>query len=333
MKETKRILALCDPEEEYAQLMTEFIRKYRELPWEIRTYTNPRELLKEQKDLFVMLVVAESAYCEEMELLGPLKLVVLNESGMVRWNHVTYVDKYQPAEEVLRCILQLYMEAEDDCLPRFQRNYHTVLFGFFTPVHRSLQTSFALTMSQLLAREHATLYLNFESYAGIGELLPNMQTPDLTDLMLFLNADKEKLRLKMQTICKKLGGLDYIPPMKSGQNLLMITKEEWVRLLQRIEELGEYEYVVLDLSESLQGLFEILRLCRKIFTMTGEDKSGHGKLLQYEQLLSLYDYEDVIHKTERLQLPSIQKLPEHPEQLTKGELAVLVNRILEEELT
>ena len=30
-------MALCDTEEEYAQLMTEFLRKHKDLPWELHT--------------------------------------------------------------------------------------------------------------------------------------------------------------------------------------------------------------------------------------------------------------------------------------------------------
>ena len=126
------------------------------------------------------------------------------------------------------------------------------------------------------------------------------------------------------------GNLDYIPPMKSGQNLLTVTAAEWLGLLSKIEELEEYEYVILDLSESMQGLFDILRLCRHIFTLTREDRVARSKLLQYEQILSLYEYEDLLDKTKRVSLSHIRRLPEELEQYTKGDLADLVKELLKE---
>ncbi len=84
----------------------------------------------------------------------------------------------------------------------------------------------------------------------------------------------------------------------------------------------------MDLSESIQGLYEILRLCRKVYTLTREDRIARSKLLQYEHVLSLYEYGDVLGKTEKLSLSHIQKLPEEPELLTKGELAELVEGLL-----
>ena len=325
-----KTLALCDPEEEYAQLMTDYLKKQKNLPWELRTYTNVQELLESELETVALFVVAESAYVEEFQQFAPARLVVLNESGLMRWENIIYVDKYQKAENVLRVLLEAYMEIADNPLPRLQKNCKTVFIGNYSPVHRSMQTSMALTLSQLLAKEHPTLYLNFEHYAGIAELIPDMQTHDMADLLYFLNTEKERFRLRFQSMLKHIGSLDYIPPMKSGQNLLTVTPTEWLGLFEKIEELGEYEYVVLDLSESMQGLFQILRLCRKVFTVTREDRIAQSKLLQYEQLLSLCECGDVLDKTRRLSLSHIRRLPEELEQLTKGDLAELVKGLMKE---
>lgn len=330
MKEEENVMALCDTEEEYAQLMTEFLKKSRELPWKIHTYTSVQELMKEEGSSPVMLVVSESAYDEELQKLEALRTVVLSESGVMKWEGVCYVDKYRQAEDVLKELLQIYMEIADTGLPKLKKSGSITLIGNYSPVRRAMQTSFSLTMGQILAREHATLYLNFEHYAGIPELRPDIHSSDMADLLYFLKADKEKFGLRLRSVCKRMGNMDYVPPMKSGQNLLAVTAAEWAALLQRIEEMGEYEYVILDLSESMQGLFEILRECKVVFTLTQEDRIARSKLLQYEQLLALYEYEDVLEKTRRLRLPQIQRLPENIEQLTRGDLAALIRELLKE---
>jgi len=327
--ELHKVLALCDGEEEYAQLMSEFLRKHKNLPWTIHTYTNVDDLQKSEKSVD-MLVISETLFEEKASEFAAGRTVVLNESGIRKWENVVYVDKYQEAEEVLRYLLEIYVEIADVLLPGLFRKYKTVFIGNYTPEHRSMQTSFALTMSQLLAREHPTLYLNFEHCAGISELLPDMQTLDLADLLYFLNAEEDKFRLRMQSMLKHCGPLDYVPPMKSGQNLLSITPGEWMELLHKLEELGEYEYVVLDLSESMQGLFEILRICDRVYTLTREERLAKAKLAQYEQVLALYQYDDVLQKTQHLTIPHIRKVPSELEQLTKGDLAKLVAELLRE---
>jgi len=328
IQKTEKIMLLCDEEEEYAQLMSEFLRKHKNLPWGLRTYTSAEKMMRQEHDA-ELLVVAESAYTDKMQSLCPGRVIVLNESGILKWEGVNYVNKYSQAEEVLRQVLTFYAEVSDVQMPKLADSMHTKFIGNYSPVRRSMQTSFSLALGQMLAKEHRTLYLNFEHYAGTLGLSPDLQACDMADLLYFMNAETEKFRIRMQAMVKHIGNLDYIPPMKAGQNLLSITEGEWLGFLQKLEELGEYEYVILDLSESMQGLFEILRLCRKVFTTSAKDRAAECKLTQYEQVLALYEYEDVLQKTNRLDLTHIRRLPSEPEQLTRGELAEVVQRLIQ----
>ena len=326
-----KILTLCDTEEEYAQHMTEFLEAHKEMPWEIHTYTEVPGLVefagREQVEL---LVVAENAYTEDVRNLAASRTILLNESGVRKWNCVKNVNKYQQAENVFREIVEVYMEVAGIQLPRLAAENDVKFIGMYSPVRRCLQTSFALTLGQMLAQKHRTLYLNFEHYAGITELLPDLQTRDLADLIFFLTSDRDKFLLRMQTMLRRKGDLDYIPPVKAGQNLLTVTPEEWRNLMQRIVELGEYEFVILDLSENIQGLFDILRSCCKVFTLIREDAVARSKINQYEQVLSLYEYEDVLDKTRKYSLPLFRRLPDQIEQFTRGELADYVRNIIGE---
>ena len=325
----KDVLVLCDREEEYAGLMTEYLRLHKELPWEIHTYTKMETLMqKERKASIALLVVAESIYDEDVKGLRPGKLIILNESGVIREKGIHNINKYQQADLVLKSLLEIYTEIAKGQLPRLAEGYQTKLIGVYSPVRRCYQTTFSLTMGQILAEEKRTLYLNFEHYAGIRELLPDMQIKDMADLLYFLNAEKEKFQLRMQSMLQRAGNLDYIPPMKSGQNLLDVTADEWIRLLQNMMETGEYEYIILDLSESMQGLFDILRICNKVFTLTQEDRVAQCKLMQYEEVLRLYEYEDVLGKTCKCSIPKISRMPGELEQYTKGELAKYVRKQL-----
>lgn len=323
------ILALCDGEEEYAHLMSEFLKKQKNLPWVLHTYTDVKSLL-EEKDTIRMLVVAESVYTEELKRLKPERLILLNESGILREGQLHNINKYQKAEEVLRELLEIYVEIAGQPMPGLQTCSHTKFIGIYSPVRRCMQTSFALTMGELLAREHQVLYLNFEHYAGDTELLQLEPARDLADMLYFMTTQQDKFALHLQIVLRHRGKLDFIPPMKSGQNLLSITGEEWQNFMRKLGETGQYDYIIMDLSESMQGLFDILRQCSRVFTITKNDRIARSKLLQYEQLLTVYDYTDVLEKTCRCSLPCIEKLPETVEQYQRGELADYVARLLRE---
>lgn len=327
MEQKEAVLVLFDREEEYARLFSEYLKRQKELPWEIHTYTRAEELMEREKPGDVsLLVVAETSCSDELEALQPVCQAVLNESGTLKWHQFRNINKYQEAEKVWKELLELYVETAGVDMPLLCAEYRTKFIGIYSPVHRCLQSSFALTLSQLLAEKHQTLYLNFEHYVGITDLLPERQNRDLADLLYFLAGDPGKFSLRMQTVIQHKGSLDYIPPMRNGQNLLGITPEEWQSLFRRIEDLGSYEYVVLDLSESIQGLFDVLRICTRVFTLTREDHMSRTKLDQYEQLLSMCEKEDVREKTTKLSMPYFHRLPVEMEQYTRGELADYVRR-------
>ena len=50
MEQKEAVMVLFDREEEYARLLSEFLRRQKELPWEIHTYTKMEELLEREKN-------------------------------------------------------------------------------------------------------------------------------------------------------------------------------------------------------------------------------------------------------------------------------------------
>lgn len=328
MSSKEMLLAICDPEAEYLQLFHEYLKKSCHLTWKVHAFTDLLQLQKAGAEKYCVLVIAESAYVPELLETDRQRVIVLNESGLKKWEGVTYVDKYQKAELVKNQILQYYAEFSDRILPRLQKKYNTRLIGFFSPLRRSLQTSFSLTVGQLLAAQHEVLYLNFEPFSGRNALFADSNSYDLSDLLYFLGSDKDKFPLRMEVALRRLGELSYVPPMRFGQNLLGVSSGEWINLLSTIEEMGEYEYILLDLSECVQGIFEILGMCERIFTMTGRDETACSKILQYEQILQQNDLGEVLQKTEKLCLPVFHTLPDDYEQLTKSELAKVAENML-----
>lgn len=323
-----KLLVLCDPEEDYLQHMADFLRRKKQAPWEVVAYTKPEELLKLEEKIEI-LMISESAYGAFVDKL-PVKLpVLLNESGVIQGHVAVNIDKYQEAEKVRQAVWTYYMEREEDFFPGLETEHRTQFIGMYSPVRRCLQTTFALTYGQLLAEKYRTLYISFEHY-GDRQEWDEGEKDGLSKLLYFLQEENGFLA-HARTVVRRLGNLDYVAPMLNGQNLLFVTAQEWVKLLGRLADSGEYDFIILDLSESMQGLFEVLRLCNRVYTIVKEDPLARCKVTQYEQLLALQEYEDVKRKTAKYVLPLFRKLPAEMEQYTKGELAEYVRELLYKE--
>lgn len=322
------ILVLYDNEEEYTMLMSDYLRSQKGLPWKVRSYTSSDDLMRlEMNNHISLLLVSENSYVDKLRELESEKVVILNESGFVN-NEMTNISKYQAAENVLHSLLELYVEYASDVRKALPGESKTKFIGIYSPIKRSLQTSFALAMSELMSDTARTLYISFEHYSGVADIMPGDREMDLADLVYFLNADSEKFKLHFQSIIRQREKLSYIPPMKSGQNLLTVTSAEWVNLLKRIDETGLFDFVIMDITDSMQGLFEVLRECECVYTIMKDDQFAQVKMMQYEHLLQQYEYKDVMDKTIRITMPRFQYVPDNLEQYTRGDFADYVRRMI-----
>lgn len=326
-----KLLVLCDPEEDYALHMADFLRRKKDMDWDVRIFTGLDELLKFcQEETIEILLVAETAYGEAIKELAVRLPVLLNESGIIREKNLANIDKYQPAEQVWQEMLALYMEKNGERYPKVGGCKRGKIIGLYSPIRRCLQSTFALTLGQLIAEKHPVLYVSFEYFAGLEEW-QDRNRKDLSVLLYYQQNRPDTFGVQLQALVHKVGKLDYVTPILNGENLLYITPEQWKSLIQELLNTGDYEYIVLDLSESIQGLFEILRLCHKVYTIVREDSKALQKMYRYEQLLSLLEYEDIKAKTAKCHLPLFRKLPGEVENYTKGELAEYIQELLEKE--
>lgn len=329
----KKILALCDGERDYVYHLADYLERKDTFPFAVYSFTDTVQLKKFMDNNEVeLLLVGENVYEEDMEELSKRHMVVLNESGNEVGSQVQNINKYQASEHIIKAVMDSYTGGNDRLPKRLATGNRMKMIGCYTPVGRSLQTTFALSMGQILAKKHKTLYLNFESYSGFGYLLEQEYTVDITDALYYFNCEREKLAYKLEGIVQPLNGMDYIPPAMSYQELAGIGGEQWIQLFQEIEKISEYEYLILDLSEHVQGLFDILRECRCVFTIQKEDEMAEAKMRQYETLLQSMEYGDIAGKTRKWKLPVFRRIPSGMAQLDRGEMAACVRQIIDEEI-
>lgn len=328
----KQILAVCDTEAEYTRRFCNYVSKKTEYPFEVAAFTS-REKLRQfcgEEDVDILLI-SESAYDLSLREVTKGEIVILsNEEGKEQKEQSVY--KYQSCETVLKEVMGFYTGKNPESTANRVRNGNLQIIGLFTPVHRCLQTTFAMTLGEVLAKQYKVLYLNFESFSGLERRLNREFMADMSDLIYYISNAREALFYKLKSITETVQRMDYIPPAFSYMDINRVTLQQWILLFQELERLTSYDYLILDLSDNIQGLFDILRMCRKVFTMVREDDMARWKLYQYEKLLERTDYQDVWKKTRQCRLPLIRNISFDMQQLTYGELADYVKKLVKEEL-
>ncbi len=324
-------VCICDREIAYGQRLAEYFISKNTVPWDIHLYSGWDKLLAaESPQAVVLLIVAQSQYTKEVKEAGFPSVLLLCEEE-VYLDTPENMSKYQSVEAIARKAQEM-CASEAERLPGSMRHGKPMkLIGVYSPVTRCLQTTFALCMGQLLARKAPALYLNFEAYSGLEIMLERSFRGSVSDLLYYNDCAREKLSGQLGIMTEKMGELDFIPPMESWISMASIRGEQWMELFRSIENVTQYEFCILDLSEHVDGILEILRQCDIVFTITREDGFSQAKLRQYEALLKSSQYEDIFIKTRRCRLPVFRTLPADITMLTRGELSSFVEALMERE--
>lgn len=315
------LFAICDSQQNYVYKLTEYLNQKRAVPFQIVAFSSVEKFLEYEKNTEVeLLLITEELFMSEKDSFQTSHIILLNETGIERVKNYPFIYKYQSAEQIAKQILQIYGEV-GDASRLAMVNRKIEIIGIYSPIKRCLQTSFALTLGQLIGKEKKCLYLNFEAFSGFSRLLKQEYEQDFMDLMYFLNGGIEKFVYKLKGMVESIGDLDYIPPALSFMDFAQIDGKSIRLLLEEIATRTDYEVLILDLSDYLNDLFDILLVCDRIYTITKEDGIALAKLQQYEQLVSCMQKEEILGRTRKVSLPTFEEIPSRLEELPFSQLA------------
>ena len=329
----KKQIVICDSNADYARRFQEYIEEQRLLPCRLAVYTDRvkfLEYIKEQRPGACILsedLLKKPSFREEVEKHTDQVFILYEERENVTENGLY---RYQSADALATQIcasanLKQHQKTNGECGEK------TKLIGIYTPIGRCLQTSFALVLGQMLASKYQVLYLNFEAYSGFTQMMQKNFNADMADLLYFLKNLSHDFSQQFTSMKQSINGLDYIPPAFSYMDISNVLPGEWEHFLSALGEYGEYDYIILDLTNYIQGLYQILRLCSHVYTITRNDGVALAKIAHYENVLKELAYEDILEKTKKCSFPIYRQLPLATEDLLYSELADYARKILRED--
>jgi cellulose biosynthesis protein BcsQ len=243
------------------------------------------------------------------------------------------INKYQAADCIVNEVMTYYVDSGAHIpYSAIKQGKLAKIIGIYSPVKRCLQTTFCMTLGQILAKNHKVLYLNYETFSGFPQIMGRTYRSDITDMMYIYECVKEKFILKLYTITEQLNGLDYIAPTAVFPDMMNIPGSQWTALLKELREQSDYEFIILDLSDYVNGLLQILQGCDIVYTITKNDMYAAAKMKQYEDLLQDLDYGEVISKTKKLNLPAFRNIPLKYDEMTYSEIAGYIKENVIDEL-
>ena len=301
----KNIFAVCDLEVDYALNFMDYLNQKKNIPFEIQAFTAVENLISYGKKTHIeLLLISGRAMCREVRELDIGKIIILSEGvHPPELDQYPSVYKYQSSSDVIREVMECY-GAEKKTTPQYRvLKKTTEILGVFSPLGRCLKTSFALTLGQILAKDKAVLYLNMEEYSGFEELLGKGFAHNLSDLLYYVRQDNQNLLHKMNSMVQTINNLDFIPPVRTPEDIRGTAWEDWEKLIQEIVLHSNYEFVILDIGGAVDGTFQVLDMCRKIYMPVLSDPVSISKISQFENLVRIWDYPQILTRTVKVRPP------------------------------
>lgn len=280
----KGVMAVYDIESDFAYQFVNYMTQKQETDIKMYAFTD-YSALKEfsLSNNIDILLIAEGVLKDRIEELNADMVIVLSEGG--EFSEFKAVDKYQNADSVFREVMEYVEEetrtvnSETTCLANKK------VIGVYSPVRRCLKTTFSLALSDILAEKGKTLYINFEEYSGLRKVLKADYIGDLSDLMYFYIQNQDEFVNKVTKIKQSFSRFDYIPPMMFSEELRNIDVDEWKMMIRLLVESSRYNYFVLDLSEMITNISDILEICDEIYMPILNDFISLAKVNEFEQVL------------------------------------------------
>ena len=330
----KQIFAVCDLEAEYARNFMEYLNRKNNLPFEVQAFTSVESLLVYAQEMHIeLLLISADAMCQEVRELNIGKIVILTE-GTRPEELETYdeVYKYQSSAEIIREVMACYGEEKTIFpmqSPALKRK--TEILGVYSPLGRCSKTSFAWTLGQILSEEQTVLYLNMEEFSGLEELMHKSFSCTLSDLLYYVRQKDPGIIMRLNGMIQSVGQLDFVPPVQSPEDIRGTSWQDWEYLFQELVLHGTYEVIVVDIGNGAEELFQLLDLCKVIYMPVCADPVSRSKLRQFENLVNIREYSQILEKTVKIKIPSWNTEAEnadYPESLIWSPLGNYVRELL-----
>lgn len=329
-------VVICDAQEEYSENLFKILMRRYSGKYQFHIFHDPEKLRIFSRNMSIQILLVSEGYAEELiQGIQAEKIFVISENESACKEGGRYIFRYQSAGKIMDAILsqesihqeEVYQECrvQESALqerlsqerlsqertsrerisgrkerPRI-RDEPVIkgILGIYSPVHRIGKTKYALRIGRQMAARAHCLYLNLEGCSGGSFYFPEKEGCDMGDLLYCIRQDGGNQGMKISSMTGQINGLDYILPMKNEVDFRAVKEKEWISLLSIIREKCIYDTIILDIGDSISGLYEILRQCSRIYMPYIEEDAALSKMEQFERNMKEAGYGDILNRTVR----------------------------------
>lgn len=239
------------------------------------------EYITKHDDTVKAILADECFYNEELpnEII---RIVCSSHTELVAKNGRYCLNIYQRGEDIVRDLKKICLEQG------VMHNVHDAgkvgkIISFFSIQGGSGQSTIAYQLAANLAQAYKVLYCSLDYVNVYQTLYPAEHPLEMSQLMF---SSKEKRLQKdsfYQAIVRNQQGIYVLPPFQTIGDVVELTEEDMVFLLEQLQVLQEFDFILLDLTQSLDALNRrLLSISDKVLSVYTGDRIGQQKQQQFQ---------------------------------------------------
>lgn len=264
------VLAILDEDEAYVQRLGNYLNESDFMAMRVFIFSSPEKfedfLEKEKTDV---ILVQQSLWKEEYTGKNGMMLC---ENRLEAPEQEPWIYKYQSARAIGQEIMGLFAKNFSGTVG-YGKKKNVFLWSVFPVGDENMGSAFAWELAKTVGDIRKTLFISLKAFSGMGAVLGQSWSEDLSDCIYFLRKEEGNTAVKIQAVIRQENNFFYIPAAWSEEDINNISKEEWRRFLQIISENLDFEQIILDLAEGARDFRFWLEESDYIFSPLADELS------------------------------------------------------------
>lgn len=295
-------VALCDECKEYAKAFQEYVMSEGcdVMEFEIYTSIEAYEQAENNKDIWLM---TWQFYKERSQ--DEFVVLLCDQQIPIDIDEKRIIDKYQKAREIIKQLLYFWQEADQSKELWKSVGGAKELRIVYSPDGNDIQPFYTSILSRYLAKDKKVLYISLLEYGQLDEEWSEEGLRDISDLINMMENNQANLEIQLECVVEKDGNLARIPSAYNPANINEISKEQYSRLFNAILEETDYDILLLDMGNMMNGFFEYVERCSKLYCLSGTSSINRSKTEKFLKLIETYN-EAFVDKVVKVDIKEIE---------------------------
>lgn len=248
-------LAILENDKNYLnRVATVFGNKYAD-KLEVYSFTDPQKAIETVENAKIdVLLVDESYNINSADIPASCGFAYLvNSADIQSLRNEQTVAKFQMAELIYKQVLSIFSETTAQIAGvHFQNDGAVRILSVVSAMGGAGSSTVAAAMAVRLAmQQKRVLYLNLERFGSADTFFTADGGMDFSDVIYALKGKNTNVQLKMQSSVKQdRTGVFFYSECKNALDISELNCDDNERLLETIRNMGDYEYIVLDMDLS-----------------------------------------------------------------------------------